>query len=138
MTWTYTNDPSNVPIDEVRLLTGDTDTLDQLLSDEEVQYFIDAFGAGIRAAIPAVQAIMSKCAGLVNEKTGEVQVDWSDKLDNYRQLLKQLTVQLKTKSVPMPFAGGTSCADIINRQADTDRPEDTFTVGMQDNNIVNP
>ena len=138
MTWTYTSSPSTVPIDEVRLLIGDTDTTNQKLQDEELQYYIDTYGSGVRAAIPAVQAIMAKYSSLVDEKTGEVQVWWSQQLDNYRKLLKQLEAQLKLRSVPFPFAGGISKSDIISRQSDTDRPEDAFSVGMQDNNVVNP
>jgi len=140
MTWTYTGftDPLFAQIDEVRLLIGDTNSSDQQLQDEEIQYYIDTYGPGINAAIPAVQGIMAKCARLVDEKTGEVEVDWSDKLNNYGKLLDQLQEQKLTKNVPDVFAGGTSVTDIENRESDTDRVQDCFTVGMDDNHEYKP
>lgn len=40
MTWTYTNDPSVVARDKVRFLIGDTDTANQLITDEEIAFLL--------------------------------------------------------------------------------------------------
>lgn len=138
MTWTYTADPTNVPVDEVRLLIGDTDVNDQQLQDEEIQYYIDKYGPGVKAAIPAVQGLIAQCARAVDEKTGEIEVKFHQKLGNYKDLLAGLEGQLLTSSVPIPFAGGTSISDRDVRDADTDRVPDQFSVGMNDNNDFRP
>ena len=40
MTWTYSGNPSSTERDAVRFLVGDTDTNDQLLSNEEIDYLV--------------------------------------------------------------------------------------------------
>ena len=138
MTWTYTLDPANNPIDEVRLLIGDTDVNDQLLQDEELQYYIDSYGSGVNAAIPAVKGILALFARFADERTGEVEVKFHQRVDSYKTLLDDLEDQLLTGSVPIPFAGGISKADKDSRNNDTDRVEDQFCTGMNDNNELKP
>ena len=38
MTWTYSGDPATNARDSIRFLVGDTDTNDQLVSDEEIAW----------------------------------------------------------------------------------------------------
>ena len=38
MTWTYSGDPATNARDAIRFLTGDTDTNDQLINDEEIAW----------------------------------------------------------------------------------------------------
>ena len=60
MSFTYTLDPTNVPIDEIRLLIGDTDTTDQQLQNEELQYYLDKYGGNaVQAAIAAIQGLIA-------------------------------------------------------------------------------
>ena len=40
MTWTFTNAPATNQVDEVRLLVGDTLTTSQLITDEDIAYFL--------------------------------------------------------------------------------------------------
>lgn len=133
MTWSYSNNPSGNPIDEVRLLIGDTDIDDQQLTNEEIQYYIDTYGPGVRAAIPGVQGLIAKYSRLVDQTTGEIQVKWSQRVSNWEALLDQLKDQLRLRNTPRPFAGGVSKDDINNREEDADRVKDTFAVGIDDN-----
>lgn len=43
MSWTYTADPLNNALDEVRMLVGDTNDNFHIMQDEELQYFISTY-----------------------------------------------------------------------------------------------
>ncbi len=45
MSWSYSGNPKDSPIDEVRFLVGDTNKNEPILQDEEIQYLIDEYGA---------------------------------------------------------------------------------------------
>ena len=44
MSWSYSGDPKNSPIDALRFLIGDTDISTQIMQNEELQYLIDEYG----------------------------------------------------------------------------------------------
>jgi len=68
MTWTYSGNPASSTRDEVRFLIQDTDTNDQLLSNEELDYLITSYaGDAYAAAIAAVIALIAKAARAVEE-----------------------------------------------------------------------
>ncbi len=90
---TYTSDPENNDVDHVRLLIGDTDcTVGQnLLSDEEIQFRIDAEASNERAAWRSCQDIVSKLTRLaVDWSSGSQSQSKSQLLTNYQLLEKQL------------------------------------------------
>lgn len=60
MTWTYTGDPANNSRDAVRFLVADTDTTDQLITDEEITYLLDLYVEPPHAAVGAARAIAAK------------------------------------------------------------------------------
>ena len=45
MSWSYSGNPKDSPIDDVRFLVGDTNKNEPILQDEEIQYLIDEYGA---------------------------------------------------------------------------------------------
>jgi hypothetical protein len=67
MTWTYSGDPGDSELDEVRFLIQDTDTDDQLLSDEELTYLLNSYGDPYSAAIAAVVSLIGKASRSVEE-----------------------------------------------------------------------
>ena len=50
MTWTYTGDPNVSDRDKIRFLIGDTDTNDQLVNDEEIEWALTEAGSIYQAA----------------------------------------------------------------------------------------
>lgn len=135
MTWTYTADPLNNPVDEVRLLIGDTDSLEPQLQDEELQYFLaKASNVAIKAAIAAVTQLIAKFSRLADETTAEWSVKWSQKSSQYRSLLKDLKDPENALSgSPVAYGGGISITDINTNANTTDRFPDMFTIGMHKN-----
>ena len=62
MTWSYSGDPGSSTRDEVRFLIQDTDTDNQLLSDEELDYLITAYTDAYSAAVAAVVSLIATAA----------------------------------------------------------------------------
>ena len=61
MSWSYSGNPADSALDKVRFLIGDTDTTDQLLTNEEINYTIAESGGSIyQSAHDAAYAIASK------------------------------------------------------------------------------
>ena len=92
MTWTYT-DPATSTRDELRFMVGDTDTDDQLLSDEEIAYLLVAWINVPVAASKAASAIAARFSRLADKSVGELRISLSQKVASYRQLAVDLMRQ---------------------------------------------
>jgi hypothetical protein len=62
MTWTYSGNPGASSLDEVRFLIQDTDTDDQLLSNEELNYLLASYEDPYSAAVAAVVSLIGKAS----------------------------------------------------------------------------
>lgn len=135
--WIYTGDPSTRNIDAIRLLIGDTDSTDQLITDSEVQYLLTRHGSVNRTASEACRVIAAKFARLMNRSIGGLSADFSAKYNQYMQLADSLISKEETEPVS-PFSSGWSRSAKESRETDTDR-ETTFSrKGVHDNNRVYP
>lgn len=132
MTWTYSGDPSASDKDETRFLVGDTDSGSQLISDEEINYLLVKYPSPLSAAAQGARAIAAKLSTFVDEKTGDISVSNSMLAKQFRDLADQLQGQLSEFDIAV-FAGGISVSDVDTRNADTDRVDGEFEIGMQDN-----
>ena len=115
MTWTYNGDPASSALSAIRFLIGDTDTADQLVTDEEIAWLNTESGdtptsltALYKASAAAARAIAAKFSPLAAQAAADA-------------------------GVPIPFAGGISVADKTNREADTDRVEPFFKTNQFSN-----
>ena len=97
MTWTYSGDPATNARDSIRFLVGDTDTNDQLVSDEEIAWTnSEVTGSGTATtdlytvAYRVMIAIASKFSRLANQAIGDMRVDLSQKADNARKQAEEL------------------------------------------------
>jgi hypothetical protein len=95
MTWTYGNDPTanadgSYNIDLVRLLIGDTDTNHQLLTDEELDFFISQQNNYYIAAAMAAETLVAKFAPSTQEKLGDWEGAYQQRYDHFVGLGKEL------------------------------------------------
>jgi hypothetical protein len=98
--WTYSGDPSDSEKDAVRFLIGDTDTTDQLLSDEEIQYTITESGSLYQAAHDCAYAIASSFARMATSKSvGDLSLSYSDRASSFYQVADRM-LQLQAKRQP--------------------------------------
>lgn len=125
MTATYTNDPTNNPIDQIRLLVGDTDVTDALLQDEEIEFFLTQDDNVYKAAAIAARTIAGKLSRAVTETKFD---DVSQKVESpsvrYLKLADALESQANKISSRITLglaAGGISVSEMETVRENTDR-----------------
>ena len=132
MTWTYSGDPSSSTRDAVRFLIGDTDTNDQLISNEEINYFVVEFNNARRSASEAARSIAAKFARLMNRSIGGLSADFSAKYRQYLELADNLIAKEEMRPVSLYISGYTKSEKELV-ELDDDR-ESTFSrKGIMDN-----
>lgn len=134
MTWTYSGNPSASSRDEVRFLIGDTATSDQQVTDEEITYAVTATGDARQAAIRLCLALSAKYARLTDTVVDDVQVRYSQRSQQYRDLATALAASpTATGGVAVgPWAGSLSQDWQDTVDADDDLIPAAFRVGMHD------
>lgn len=130
--WTYTADPSNVPLDRIRFLIGDTDPNDPILYDGEIESIIAEDGYGYEAASKAALAIAAKFARKMTKSTGSLMRAWEQQYEHYMELADRLARQDRSEPVK-PFASGWVVTEKANRELDADREELFGQKGGMDN-----
>lgn len=130
----YTNSPTVNLIDEVRLLIGDTDEMNEFLTDEEISYYIVKRGQGLPAAVGCARGLQAKFSKLADETAGDVEVKWAQRARLAASLADALTQQMNgtdgSATPDLVWAGGISVSDMAARKADTDNVPSKFTMGM--------
>ncbi len=138
MTWTYSGDPATNARDSIRFLTGDTDTNDQLVNDEEIAW-VNNQVTGSDTAITALYevsyrvmlAIASKFSRLADQSVGELSVSMSQKAEAAREQAAELkALALREGSVPVPYLGGMSISDKDIDDQDSDMVRPSFRRGQ--------
>lgn len=134
MTWTYSGDPTNSELDELRFTVQDTDSTVPLLTDEELTYLLNrwrpVFGSVLWTASVAASAISRKFAGVVSVSADGVTANVADLSKRYADLAAQLRWEY-TKSMT---AGELDLANLMaGAELDGGIRPLTFGVGMHDN-----
>lgn len=141
MTWTYGGDPDANARDAIRFLIGDTDTNDQILSDEEIAWVnkevtgsstatTGLYDAGYRCCLAAA----SKFSRMADKSVGDLSVSMSQKAAAYRTQAQEIkALAAREGNVPTPYAGGITQSDKDVDEGDSDIRR-YFKVGQ----FVNP
>ena len=140
MTWTYTSDFTAAK-DKIRFLVQDTNTNDQLVTDEEIAFAVSQNSNIYRAASIVARSIGLKFARQLNldPAPGGVSLDSQAQAEKYLKLAEELEGQASTVSAAISvFAGGISVADMNARRADTDRTRPGFSAKLHriDNQVT--
>ena len=133
MTWTYDTTLST-DLAKVRLLIGDTDTDNQLYSDEEIEGALDLFGNIYMAAAALADGLSARFAQSNSITVDGLQVSSGDMANAYAALAKRLRALAASApgALGTPFVGGISKSEIESVEDDTDRIESRFKVGKDD------
>jgi hypothetical protein len=141
MTWTYSGDPSANARDAIRFLVGDTDTTDQLITDEEIAW-VNTEASGTSTATTALYdaayrcciTIASKLARQADKQIGDLRVSMSQKADGYRKQAQELkSLSMREGGVPIPYAGGITFSDKEIDQDNSDIFAGWFASGQFNN-----
>jgi hypothetical protein len=131
MTWSYSGNPSSSDKDAVRYLIGDTDSLNPLISDEEIAFDLTRSNTYGAAAL-SCNAIVAKLSRLVDTYLDrDIRANLSQIVKNYQALSKDLSFKARI-SVAMPYCGATSVSSKMVQEDDTDRVEPIFKVMMDE------
>lgn len=142
MSWSYSGDPSSSDLDEVRFYLQDTDTNDQLLTDEEVQFVIDSlanvYGSNLYAAAQCAERIAAKFAREVSISADGVVTGLNELQEKYETLAASLRAQAESNlgAGAEVFAGGTLWSDLPSQTVKplsfAKRMHDNYRAGAQD------
>lgn len=130
MTWTYDGNPAAVPRDAVRFLCGDTDTTDQLVTDEEIAWLLTENPNVYSAAAEACRAIAAKFSRYADKTVGEISESWSQKSEAYDARADDLDA--KAAVLARPSFGGLSISEKESLDQDTDAVQPSFRIGDWD------
>ena len=132
MSWTYSGDPASTTRDAVRFMVGDTDTTEQLITDEEIAYLVTTHGSTNRVASEAARAIAAKFARLMSRSVGGLSANFSAKYSQYLALANDLLG--KDETVPVsPYISGYGVSAKAAVEEDTDREPTFAKKGQHDN-----
>jgi hypothetical protein len=105
MTWSYSGNPASSTRDAVRFLISDTDTNDQLLSNEEIDYTISSSGSLYQAAHDCAYAIASSFARLASSKSvGDLSISYNDRAASFYQVADRMLDLQAKRQPPTPWA----------------------------------
>lgn len=134
MAWSY--DPTDLDtatasgrLNTVRLLVGDTDTLDQQVQNEEITFALSQNGDNVYYSAGWVaRTISSQYARKVNTSLdGALKADYSDLMKHYSTLADSLEYQGKTSGASVGvLAGGITQSGVEAVRANTNRVEGSF------------
>lgn len=134
MAWSYdasdlTTDTASGRLNTVRLLLGDTDTLDQQVQNEEVNFSLSQNNDNVYyAAAWLARVVASKFARRVDTSVdGALSAKYSDLSKQYFALADNLEYQGKTTGAVVGVAaGGLTKSDVNAVRANTNRIEGSF------------
>ena len=140
MTWTYDGSPGTATAaerrDAVRLLVGDTDTNDQLATDEEITFALSQGNDNVYLAGGIIaRSISASFARRADMSIEGLRVQYSQRASGYEKLAIKLDREAKRKggSLAAPAAGGISIDQMDSVEDDDDRPRPSFRRKQFDN-----
>ena len=140
MSWSYDKTDLNTSttsgrLNVVRFLTGDTNSSDEQISNEEVIFGLAQNNNNIYATAAWVcRTIASKYARQVNlNLDDQIEAEYGELHNHYMRLADMLEYQGKKNSTLGVKAGGLSKATMDAVRQLTDRPESAFRVNQFDN-----
>lgn len=123
MAWTY--DPTNLDkstaagrLNVVRFLVGDTESSKPQVENEEINFSLSESQDDVYyASLYIAQSLAAKYARLVNtELDGDLRMEYSDLVTNYRSLSDELSAKAKTIGSRLGVsAGGLSTNNSFSR-----------------------
>jgi hypothetical protein len=131
MTWSY-DDSLPTDRDKVRFRIGDTDSEEELLSNETLDALLVIRDDVVLASIDAVQAILAKFAREIDRQALGLGGPRSQKTTHYENLLKVLRAEADKGSTGV-FYGGATIAAKQAALADTTRPRPPFRIDQFNN-----
>jgi hypothetical protein len=137
VSFSYSGNPANSPIDELRFLLGDTDLDAFILSDEELSWIIAQNGGTASGAyVASLKRIVLMYARLKDESVGEVSIKYSQMYRNYKDMLDREESSTANMDVGSIYAGGIFVDDKIANINNHDIVRPKFTKDLGNNKHI--
>lgn len=133
MSWSYSNNPASSSKDAVRFLIQDTNTLRQLVQDEEIEWSLTQEMNVYTAAASICETLVAKAGSTKEKKISNFYIVYDPMF--YRTLAA--TLRARGSGYQVPYAGGISQSDKLAQQADADWAPPAIPRGL-DNNASAP
>ena len=131
MTWSYSGNPASSDLDSVRFLVFDTDTNDQLLSDEEINWVLTEQSNIRLAAADCCEAIAAKFAKDINRSVVGISANPGSRAAFYLELADRIRAQAtQTSQHAEIFAGGLTISGKDELDSNTDAVQPAFKFGQ--------
>jgi hypothetical protein len=135
MTFTYSGNPGASALDEVRFLIQDTDSTDPLLTNEEINYLLTAYGDPYLAAISSVTALIAQASRVVEEskKVGDLSLTIKSgaRVAQWETLLKYLKQEQFRRNPAAPIVNANVLLPTDERDVEDEGSD--FVIGQMDN-----
>jgi hypothetical protein len=128
LVWTYSQNPALSAKDAVRFYSGDTDTTDQFVSDEEIAFALSEEGSAMAAAAAISEALAARFARQVDKSVGDLRLSLNQKAQAFAAKAQALRQRAATSTAP--YAGGLSQGERDSARADSDLIRPAFRVDL--------
>ena len=131
--WTYSGNPALNDKDEVRFLSGDTSTGNQLVTDSEIEWALtEESDNTYRAAALVCESIASIKTQDADMKVGDLSVSASKLAESFTKKASDLRRRATARGVSI-YVGGISQSRKTTVESDSDRVVPFFTRDDFDN-----
>lgn len=130
MSFTYSDTDLSTDLAKVRKRIGDVDSGSALLTDEEIEDTLEEYPSVALAAIKCVQTILGRLARRTDRSAVGLSSSRSQAFQHYKDLLAELQSEASAEATPR--LKGTSDAEAISLENDSDFRAHSFSVGMDD------
>ena len=127
MSWSY-NTALQSARDQVRFWCGDTNSSNQLVSNEEIEFVLRSVTNVKLAAADILDRLSVQYASMVDTQVGDLRKSYGKISDNFASRAKALRRQVP----PTPYAGGVSASRVGSNAEDSDIVAPPFRIGMMD------
>lgn len=135
MTWSYSGDPGASALDRIRFLIQDTDTTDQLFSNEELNYLNTTYGDAYSAAIAAVSTLIAKGSRVTEESktVGDLSLSIKSgaRVAQWKDLLNVLKAERFRLNPAAPVINSNAIVPTVERVEEDESTD--FVIGQMDN-----
>jgi len=131
MSWTYSGDPAKSSRDWIRWRLGDTDSSAKLQTDAEIDAALTTWGTKELAAAQIARTVAAGYSRKVDTTMGKLRIAHSQRVKYWDDLAQTLMAESEMTGVA-PWAGGISEASKESFEADTDRVDPAFVIGIHD------
>ncbi len=135
MAWTYSGNPGASDLDLIRFLIQDTDSTEQLFSNEELLYLNTTYGDPYSAAIAAVTSLIAKGSRVAEESKTVGDLSLSVKsgalVSQWQALLRALKEERFRLNPAAPVINQNAIVPTVERVEEDESTD--FVVGQMDN-----